>query len=97
MKRQAERMSDANRSKAQRGLNARLSLPHMSTSAVVAAMKFAQNSNVEDMPSSRIAYSLAKVCSLEDTPYGSLVVAPPLVPTPPHANRELVVINPFAY
>ena len=97
MKRRLDRMSDSTRAKAQRSVNTRMSLPHMSQSAFVAVMKFAQHNNVDDMPSSRAAYSLAMESCFEDTPYGPLIVTVPLISKPPNANREMVVVNPFAY
>ena len=72
-------------------------LPHLTTSALASTLQYVKDNDISDMPVSRRSWDKAKMKSLKDTPYGPMLVKLSLIATPPHANREMVAVNPFAY
>ena len=75
----------------------RRSLPHMTQTALSAFIQYAKEHQVTDLPSSRRSQNRARSATLGETPYGKLVIQVPLTSVPPHANKTMHVINPFAY
>ena len=76
---------------------AKRSLPHMSQSAFTGFVKYVKEHDISLLAQRRHTLSEARDASLEATPYGPMMVSSALFGTPPHPNRELWMINPFAY
>ena len=75
----------------------RRSVPHVSANALAAIMKFARNNDVSQIATSASAMRRSRDAALPDTPYGPMLVSDTLFAKPPHANKELWLINPLAY
>jgi hypothetical protein len=90
-------VSDAYVTRAKKTINLRRSLPHVSGSAFAAIIRHCQENNVSDVISHRTDLVRARNCSLDDTPFGPLLVKVTLFGTPPHANKDMLVVSPFAY
>ena len=69
----------------------------MSGSAFTAAIRYCQEHDVSDLVSKQQQLTEAKRCSFDETPYGPLLTTVTLFSAPPHANREMVIVNPMAY
>ncbi len=89
--------SEAQMAKAKKTMSIRRTLPHMSGSACTSLVKYAKTHDISDVSSSGKQLREHKMLSLEDTPYGPLLLTLPLYSKPPYANRELVVVNPMSY
>ena len=87
---------DSSSSKAQRAMSLRRSLPHMSASAFTQFVKMTKQTDLSELPDNRRALQHARDISLKDTPYGSMFVKLRLTGEPPYANRDMLMINPFA-
>ena len=78
-------------------LAARRNLPHMSASAFTEMVNYAKNHDISQLSSSRKRFADFKAITLSDTPYGPIIVKKRLFCQPPHAHRDLVLVNPMAY
>ena len=76
---------------------AKRSLPHCSQSAFTSMINLAKTADLSSFPRNRRDYRKARDAQLSDTPLGPMIVTRPLVAKPPHANRELTLVNPAAY
>ena len=97
MKRAARKSDSENATRAKTHMFVRRSLPHVSQSGLVAVVKHAKTHGLDELPTSRKGWFVARNVSLGDTPYGPMLVEVTLTAIPPHANRKMLVINPFAY
>ena len=89
--------SEVAKSKAQRVMLAKRKLPHCSQSACTAMVKLAKNTDLSEFPNTRMSYRRARSATLGDTTSGPMIKTVPLTSTPPHANRDMHVVNPWAY
>ena len=76
---------------------AKRKLPHCSQSACTAMVKLAKNTDLSEFPNTRMSYRWARSATLGDTTSGPMIKTVPLTSTPPHANRDMHVVNPWAY
>ena len=76
---------------------AKRSLPHMSNSAFVKVIKYVKENEFSQLATHTCTVRLARDASLEDTPYGPMLVTAQLFGTPPHPNREVWIVNPTTY
>ena len=74
-------------------------LPHVSTSALTAFVRHlhAHPDELAQMPSNRKAWQRARDATLCDTPYGHMLLQVPLAAIPPAKDRDMWIVNPFAY
>ena len=84
-------------SKARRLMHMRRSLPYVSSSALASILSYQRSNDTSDLPCSRPSIKSATSSSLPDTPYGSMLVKSSLVCKPPTPNRDITLVNPFAY
>ena len=85
------------KARAAAAMQLRRALPHMSVSALAAFVQVARTTDLDELPTDRKAWAKAKMASLADTPYGPMLLRLPLTSLPPHPNRDLVAVNPFAF
>ena len=71
-------------------------LPHLSYSALGAVINLAKVDALDGLPSSTRAWRGIKGEFLQDTPYGPMLATLDLKALPPHKDRSMVVVNPFA-
>ena len=83
--------------KARKLMFARRSVPHSSYQAWSAFIKYAKENDLSDLSHNRSSMRKARSMCLEDTPYGPALVSVNLVAKPPHQDRDMNVVNPFAY
>ena len=75
----------------------RRSLPHMTMSAMAALVKYAKEHDISDIPHDRRGLSKSRDVSLEDTPFGPMLIRSPLRGKPPHADTAMILTNPGSY
>ena len=97
MKRSQSESSASAQSKAQKVMLAKRTLPHCSQSAFTAMINMAKSADLSSFPRNRRDYRKMRAHQLSGTPFGPMIVSRTLIAKPPHANKELKVVNPAAY
>ena len=69
----------------------------MSNSAFVKVIKYVKENEFSQLATHTCTVRLARDASLEDTPYGPMLVTAQLFGTPPHPKREVWIVNPTTY
>ena len=72
-------MADPRVAKAKRGEQFRRSLPHVSAAALAEIIRVAKSTDLSDIPSSRTGIMRARDVSLDNTPYGEMIIDLPML------------------
>ena len=83
--------------RAVRTMKLRRSLPHMSASAMASVVKYAQDHDLSDLPSSTRGIRRDRDTTLEDTPFGPMLISTSLVGKAGSKDLVLHMINPLGY
>ena len=96
MKRRRTSAGEAAKARAQKAMDLRHALPHMSHSALAAFVRFAKEHDVSDLGTSRAFYWESRDQALPYNEYGSMLFKASLTAKPGRANKDMFMINPFA-
>ena len=83
--------------KFQRTMQLRFALPHISQRALSAVIKYSQENDMSEISTSRRELNRARTHCLPSTEYGDILVTKSMVGNPGAPNRDLHLVNPFAY
>ena len=90
-------MSTEPPNKMRKALQARRELPHMSWNAFSAVIKYSKDHDLSALSYNRSRFREFRDDALAHTPYGPVLVQVTLTSKVPYKNRQLWVVNPFAY
>ncbi len=96
MKRRRTSAGEAAKARAQKAMDLRHALPHMSNSALAAFVRFAKEHDISDLGTSRAFYWESRDQALPYNEYGSMLFKASLTTKPGRANKDMFMINPFA-
>ena len=82
---------------AKKTIAVRRNMPHMSANAFTQMVSYAKENDISQISLSRKRFDDYRGITLPDTPYGPMLVKKTIFCQPPHAHRELALVNPMAY
>ena len=90
-------VKDERGAKFKRTMELRFAVPHVSQRALASIIKYSQGHDMSEVSASRRELNRARAHCLPSTEYGDILVTKEMVGKAGKPNRELYLVNPFAY